>query len=100
MLNNPTLTDCCSATGDRLPVGVQREASAAGGTALRAPRARRNLSTHRRALEAAGCRGPRLLEVGGGVGAIQIELLKAGVTRAVSIEMTPTYEKAAGDLLA
>ena len=38
-------------------------------------------------------------EVGGGIGAVQIELLKAGVTRAVSIEMTPTYEKAAGAVL-
>jgi len=40
-----------------------------------------------------------LLEVGGGVGAIQIEMLKAGMSRAVSIELTPTYEEAATGLL-
>ncbi len=46
-----------------------------------------------------GVEGRTLLEVGGGVGALQIELLKAGVSRVVSIELTPTYEDAAGDLL-
>jgi hypothetical protein len=40
-----------------------------------------------------------LLEVGGGIGAIQIELLKAGMTRAVNIELTPTYEEAAKGIL-
>ena len=43
--------------------------------------------------------GRSLLEVGGGIGAIQIELLKAGITRAVNIELTPTYEEAAQGLL-
>jgi hypothetical protein len=32
--------------------------------------------------------------VGGGIGVIQIELLRAGITRAVNIELTPTYEEA------
>ena len=40
-----------------------------------------------------------MLEVGGGIGAIQIELLKAGASRAVSVELTPTYEDVAADLL-
>ena len=40
-----------------------------------------------------------MLEVGGGIGAIQIELLKAGAARAVSIELTPTYEDVAAGLL-
>ena len=40
-----------------------------------------------------------MLEVGGGVGAIQIELLKAGAARAVSVELTPTYEDEAAALL-
>ena len=40
-----------------------------------------------------------MLEVGGGIGAIEIELLKAGVTSAVNVELTPTYEEAAGELL-
>ena len=40
-----------------------------------------------------------MLEVGGGIGAIQIELLKAGAARAVSVELTPTYEEEATSLL-
>jgi tRNA G37 N-methylase Trm5 len=40
-----------------------------------------------------------LLEVGGGIGAIQIELLKAGLARAVSVELTPSYEESAVELL-
>lgn len=43
--------------------------------------------------------GLTLLEVGGGVGALQIELLKAGVGQVVGIEMTPTYQAAAEGLL-
>ncbi len=43
--------------------------------------------------------GRTVLEVGGGIGAIQIELLKAGAARAVSIELTPTYEEVATGLL-
>ena len=50
-------------------------------------------------LKKQGVEDRTLLEVGGGIGAIQIELLKAGVSRAVSIELTPTYEDAAADLL-
>src|SRR5438309_7565116 len=46
-----------------------------------------------------GIVGRTLLEVGGGIGAIQIELLRAGITRAVNIELTPTYEEAAQGLL-
>ncbi len=40
-----------------------------------------------------------MLEVGGGIGAIQIELLKAGAARATSIELTPTYEEVAARLV-
>ena len=46
-----------------------------------------------------GVEGRTVLEVGGGVGAIQIELLKAGASKAVSVELTPTYEKVALELL-
>lgn len=46
-----------------------------------------------------GVGGQTLLEVGAGIGAIQIELLKAGAARAVSVELTPTYEEAAAALL-
>jgi magnesium-protoporphyrin O-methyltransferase len=43
--------------------------------------------------------GRTLLEVGGGIGDLQIELLKAGLDRAVSVELTPTYEQTAAALL-
>lgn len=44
--------------------------------------------------------GTTILEVGGGIGAIQLELLKAGADRAVSIELSTEYEPAARELLA
>jgi methyltransferase family protein len=40
-----------------------------------------------------------VLEVGGGIGAIQIELLKKGAARATNVELAPTYETAAKALL-
>jgi len=43
--------------------------------------------------------GKTLLEVGGGIGAIEIELLKTGMARGINVELTPTYEAAAGELL-
>lgn len=43
--------------------------------------------------------GKTLLEVGGGIGAIEIELLKAGMTRAINVELTPTYERVASELV-
>jgi hypothetical protein len=50
-------------------------------------------------LKAQGVEGSTVLEVGGGIGAIQLELLKAGAARAVSVELTPTYEDVAGRLV-
>ncbi|HKF18471.1 MAG TPA: methyltransferase domain-containing protein [Candidatus Dormibacteraeota bacterium] len=50
-------------------------------------------------LQQQGVEGRTVLEVGGGIGAIQIELLKAGASRAVSIELTSTYEEEATALL-
>jgi magnesium-protoporphyrin O-methyltransferase len=46
-----------------------------------------------------GVEGRTLLEVGGGIGAIEIQLLRAGITWAVNVELTPTYESAARQLL-
>ncbi|MGA8016394.1 MAG: class I SAM-dependent methyltransferase [Candidatus Dormiibacterota bacterium] len=43
--------------------------------------------------------GSTVLEVGGGVGAVQIELLRSGARHATGVELTPTYEKAAAALL-
>jgi magnesium-protoporphyrin O-methyltransferase len=43
--------------------------------------------------------GRTVLEIGGGVGAIQIELLKAGAARAANLELSPAYEDPAVELL-
>jgi SAM-dependent methyltransferase len=51
-------------------------------------------------LAADGVRDRSVLEVGGGVGGLQIELLNAGATTAVNVEIADTYERAARELLA
>ena len=91
------MTDCCSPKGYRWAFNERAARS-------EAKRYRRKGldTTSRRIVElikSQGVEGRTVLEVGGGIGAIQIELLKAGATRATSVELTPTYEKVAGDLL-
>jgi magnesium-protoporphyrin O-methyltransferase len=41
-----------------------------------------------------------VLEAGGGIGAVEVELLEAGAARAVNVELSREYEEAAGELLA
>jgi hypothetical protein len=48
----------------------------------------------------AGVEGATVLEVGGGVGEIQLELLKHGAARSVNLELSPAYEREAARLLA
>jgi 2-polyprenyl-3-methyl-5-hydroxy-6-metoxy-1,4-benzoquinol methylase len=43
--------------------------------------------------------GATVLEIGGGIGDLQIELLRAGATRAVSVELSPAYEQVARELV-
>jgi len=43
--------------------------------------------------------GYEVLEVGGGVGALHIELLRRGASRATNVELTSSYEAVAGELL-
>jgi hypothetical protein len=50
-------------------------------------------------ITADGIEGSSVLEVGGGVGALQIELLEAGAARSVNVELVPAYEPAARSLL-
>lgn len=50
------------------------------------------------AVEARGLDGASVLEPGGGVGALQIELLKAGAARSRVVELSPAYEEAAAEL--
>jgi len=46
-----------------------------------------------------GVAGASVLEVGGGIGALAIELLRASAARATNVELVSTYEPAARDLL-
>ena len=46
-----------------------------------------------------GIDGSTVLEVGGGVGAIQLELLRAGAAHAENVELSPAYEPYATELL-
>ncbi len=89
--------DCCSPKGYRWIFSEKRAEAEARRFRRRGldPTSRRIA----RLVKQHGIEGRTLLEVGGGVGAIQIELLKAGITRAVNIELTPTYEQAAQALL-
>jgi 16S rRNA G966 N2-methylase RsmD len=50
-------------------------------------------------LEARGVEGASVLEVGGGVGEIQIELLERGAARAVNLELSAGYDEEAARLL-
>jgi magnesium-protoporphyrin O-methyltransferase len=91
------VSDCCSPQGYRWIFSERSARSEANRYR------RRGLdATSRRIfdyLKEQGVEGRTVLEVGGGIGAIQIELLKAGASRATSIELTPTYEAAAAALL-
>ena len=46
-----------------------------------------------------GVEGATVLEAGGGIGAIQLELLKAGAANATNVELSPAYERDAEELL-
>ena len=57
--------------------------------------------TSRRLVELAGdVAGETVLEVGGGVGAIELDLLAAGADRATNVELSGEYEEEAEKLLA
>lgn len=57
--------------------------------------------TSRRLVELAGdVSGATVLEVGGGVGAIELDLLAAGAERATNVELSGEYEEEAATLLA
>lgn len=50
-------------------------------------------------LDERGIAGASVLEVGGGIGEIQIELLKRGAAQAVNLELSPGYDEEASILL-
>src|SRR5215208_2213041 len=43
-------------------------------------------------LRSRGLEGATVLEIGGGVGEIQVELLKAGAARSLNLELSPEYD--------
>jgi 2-polyprenyl-3-methyl-5-hydroxy-6-metoxy-1,4-benzoquinol methylase len=49
-------------------------------------------------LRGRGVGGLRILEIGGGVGALEAELLQMGAAHAVNVEMSPAYEPYAREL--
>jgi magnesium-protoporphyrin O-methyltransferase len=55
--------------------------------------------TARMLFEATRGRGQTVLEIGGGVGELELELLRAGAERATNVELTPVYDKEAEQLL-
>jgi len=95
--DNEGSMDCCTPKG----YGWAFSERSAQGQARRYRRRGLDVVSSRlvRLLRERSLEGCSLLEVGGGVGAIQIELLKAGISSAMSIELTPTYEAAAAALL-
>ena len=64
----------------------------------------KGLDTHARRvvdfLRSRGIDGSDVLEVGGGTGTIQLELLKAGAGRTINVELSPAYEAEASALAA
>jgi SAM-dependent methyltransferase len=52
----------------------------------------------RRLVELVCGKGRDVLEIGGGIGALQLELLRDGVGRAVNVELSPAYEQEAAAL--
>jgi magnesium-protoporphyrin O-methyltransferase len=49
-------------------------------------------------LQVVDLEGASVLEIGGGIGEIEVELLKAGATRAQNLELSPAYEEPARTL--
>jgi magnesium-protoporphyrin O-methyltransferase len=91
------VASCCTPSGYRKIFGEK--------TARRDVRKYRRRGLDRAAgqivgfLAGRGVEGDSVLEVGGGIGAIQLELLKAGAARATNVELSPEYEPYAAELL-
>jgi 2-polyprenyl-3-methyl-5-hydroxy-6-metoxy-1,4-benzoquinol methylase len=89
---------CCCSAHDYESVFTEKEAR----NTLRAYRRKGLGDDERRIVDFVRSRmapGYSLLEVGGGIGAIQVELLRDGAARATNVELAPTWESAAAELL-
>ena len=90
------MSRCCSPAGYRWVFSERR--ARADGERYR----RRGLDTTSRRVLRMLSRPPlagTVLEIGGGIGAVQLELLRMGAARATNIELIPTYEATAQALL-
>jgi Methyltransferase domain len=91
------VADCCD------PRGYTTVFNAAFAHRLAKRYRRRGLDqAARRIVEALtdqGVEGATVLEIGGGIGDIQIELLRQGAARTVNVELSPAYESDAAELL-
>ena len=94
------MDDCCAAPGaegyeevfdDRFARKTARRYRRKGLT----PTERRIVSF----ISSTGVEGATVLEVGGGVGAIQLELLARGAARAINLELSSAYEAEAARLI-
>lgn len=91
------MTRCCDARGCDQFFGTRFARRAAGTYRKKGlGRAARRIVEF---LEAQGIDGATVLEIGGGVGEIEIELLKRGAEHAVNLELSPAYEEEAERLL-
>ena len=89
------MSGCCQPGGYKRLFGAKRARLDAGRY-----RKRGLGGTSRRLVELAGdVSGATVLEVGGGVGAIELELLAAGADRATNVELSGEYEEEAEKLL-
>jgi 2-polyprenyl-3-methyl-5-hydroxy-6-metoxy-1,4-benzoquinol methylase len=89
------VTNCCARDYEKMfgPKGAEREARRFRRHGLRG-------SAKALAELAGDVRGESVLEIGGGVGTIEVELLEAGAARTTNVELAGTYENAARALLA
>ena len=89
--------DCCD------PDGYDKVFSGRFATRMARRYRRRGLSRSARALvdflAERGIEGATVLEIGGGVGEVQVELLRRGAARAVNLELAAGYEAEAAQLL-
>ncbi len=94
------MDDCC---GPRTPDGYEQEFDARFARRLARDYRRHGLTdSARRIVEFAdsnGLDGASVLEVGGGIGDIQVELLLRGASRTTNLELSGAYEAEAATLL-
>jgi magnesium-protoporphyrin O-methyltransferase len=87
---------CCCASKDYERLFGKRGAA----RAAQRYRDRGLTGTARELVDLAGdVHGESILEVGGGIGSIELELLAAGAARATNIELSGEYEEAAAELI-